>query len=390
LRCDGDGHVEAVLRNDLDIDNRKFLGRSFADICEPHGRSSPLEFLAEIKRSSAAFDWAFLLSTDERGLLLRFAGVREAAGPMLLVGELAAEEAAPFWSERTTGRTNSGSDQQPSGDGEIFAEITRLNNELANMQREMAKSNADLARLNEQKNLWLGMAAHDLRTPLGAIMSFSEFILAEADESLEHHHREFLSLIHSSSKSMLALVNDLLDISQIEAGELRLEPVPVDLVELVRRYVSLSRPLAERREISISLEVGDEVPTVSVDPGKFGQVLNNLLDNALRFSPEGSEVRVAVTGTKESVEVLVSDQGPGIPPDLIANIFEPFKTQGRGAGKRGTGLGLAIVKRIVDGHRGEIHVESELGRGTTFCVKLSALSLRVSGRPPGNGNQPDV
>jgi signal transduction histidine kinase len=128
----------------------------------------------------------------------------------------------------------SGTSRERSDDA-VYDELTQVNNELANLQREMAKANAELALLNEQKNRLLGMAAHDLRSPLGAILSFSEFLQADADASFSEQHREFIATIHSSSKFMLNLINDLLDVSSIESGQLKLNPGPGDLADLVVR-----------------------------------------------------------------------------------------------------------------------------------------------------------
>jgi signal transduction histidine kinase len=348
LRCDESSRIEGVIRNELGVDEEWLLGQPLRGVVDDPSREAADELLSEVAALGAAFNRRVVLVARDRALPLFFSGVLESNGRILLVGER---------------------EDQPEGGA--IEEITRLNNDLANMQRRVAKNNAELARLNEQKNLWLGMAAHDLRTPLGAIMSFSEFILEEDSSSLAEHHREFLRLIRDSSKSMLNLVNDLLDISQIEAGKLRLQPQEQDFQELVERYVGLSRPLAERRGLRLTLESCGAFPPVCVDADKFGQVLNNLLDNAMRFSPDGGEVRVIVLGAPGAVDVLISDEGPGIPQDRIATIFEPFKTDHRGKAERGgTGLGLAIVKRIVEGHRGEIFVDSELGRGTTFRVRL--------------------
>lgn len=258
-----------------------------------------------------------------------------------------------------------------------FDELSRLNNELATAQREVTKKNAQLAHLNDQKNQFLGIAAHDLRNPLEVILTYSEFLLQDVS-SIPPQQAELVRTIRSSSEFMLNLVNDLLDVSKIEAGRLELDLERTGLGALVRRNVALNRVLAERKGIEIMLEEeGGEVPMV-LDPAKIEQVLNNLIGNAVKFSPRGSRVLVQVARRGESAEIAVRDQGPGIPAHEMDKLFRPFeKTSVRStAGEKGAGLGLAIVKNIVAGHRGEIRVESTAGEGAAFVVSLPV-------RPPG-------
>ncbi|HKV09327.1 MAG TPA: ATP-binding protein [Thermoanaerobaculia bacterium] len=259
-----------------------------------------------------------------------------------------------------------------------YDELSRLNNELATAQRELARKNAELARLNDQKNQFLGIAAHDLRNPLDVILTYSRFLLEDAGETLDPQHTRFIRTIRSSSSFMLNLVEDLLDVSKIEAGRLELDLARVDLAALVRRNVELHRVLAEKKEIGIDLEEeGGEVPMV-LDPAKIEQVLNNLIGNAVKFSPPGRRVLVRLTGQGEGAVIAVHDQGPGIPAHEMDKLFRPFeKTSVRSTGgEKGAGLGLTIVKNIVSGHGGEIRVESTVGEGAAFYVSLP-------GRPPG-------
>lgn len=264
----------------------------------------------------------------------------------------------------------------PEGPG--YDELSRLNNQLATAQRELAKKNAELARLNDQKNQFLGIAAHDLRNPLDVILTYSRFLLEDAGETLDPKHTRFIHTIRSSSSFMLNLVEDFLDISKIEAGRLDLNLARADLAALVRRNVELNRVLAEKKKIEIGLEEeGGEISMV-FDPAKIEQVLNNLIGNAVKFSPLGRRVLVRLAGDGDGAAVTVRDQGPGIPEGELDKLFRPFeKTSVRSTGgEQGAGLGLAIVKNIVTGHGGEIRVESTVGEGAAFHVSLP-------GRPPG-------
>jgi signal transduction histidine kinase len=247
---------------------------------------------------------------------------------------------------------------------------------LATAQRELAKKNAELARLNEQKNQFLGIAAHDLRNPLEVILTYSGFVLEDAAAALAPEQVEMIHTIQSSSRFMLELVENLLDISRIEAGRLDLDLARVDLVALVERNVALNRVLSERRGIELCLEVLGELPRMVLDATKIEQVLNNLLGNACKFSPPQSTVTVRLGRREENGRpqalLSVCDQGPGIAADQLERLFRPFeRTRVPGAAQeKGAGLGLAIVKRIVEGHGGSIWVESTPGQGAAFFLAL--------------------
>jgi signal transduction histidine kinase len=261
---------------------------------------------------------------------------------------------------------------QMERDSALYDELSRLNNELANMQRELAKKNAELEQLNQEKNRFLGMAAHDLRTPLGIVLTYSEFLADEVGQELAEEQQEFLTVIRQSSEFMLKLVDDLLDISNIEAGRLSLDLQPADLAALVERSVALNNVLSAKKSVIISFESAGDLPKVVLDAAKFEQVLNNLLSNAVKFSPPGAHVRVRLARRGDEVVLSVADQGPGIPAAELDRLFKPFvRGKARGtAGEKSTGLGLTIARRVVEGHGGRIWAESEEGRGSTFYVAL--------------------
>jgi signal transduction histidine kinase len=264
----------------------------------------------------------------------------------------------------------------------LYDELSHLNNELATTQRELAKKNAELARLNEQKNQFLGIAAHDLRNPLEVILTYSEFLLEDAAPVLGPEQTGLIHTIRSSSEFMLRLVEDLLDVTRIEAGRLELDLAPADLPAIVAANVRRNRVLAAKKGIEISLRSAGEIPPMSLDIAKIEQVLDNLIGNAVKFSPPGSPVEVRLDTEADQVVLAVRDQGPGIPADLLGKLFEPFtRAHVRGTGgEKGAGLGLAIVKRIVTGHGGEIRVESEPGHGATFQVCLPLSQATGGGR----------
>lgn len=257
----------------------------------------------------------------------------------------------------------------------LYDDLSRLNNELANLQRSLARRNAELERLDREKNQLLGIAAHDLRGPIGLNLTISECLRELLPPSIEPRHHQILDQLERNNRFMSDLIDDMLALVSIESGELRMDLQTGSPSDLVRESVALHRPIAERKRIEIDLEVEERLPEVEIDRGKFGQVVHNLLSNAIKFSDAGGRVTIRLRPSEESGVVLeVADEGLGIPADELEAIFRPFAraTPQPTAGEKSTGLGLAIVDRIVSGHRGRISVRSEVGRGSTFRVELPA------------------
>lgn len=251
-------------------------------------------------------------------------------------------------------------------------ELQDANQQLLVMQGELKQKNLELARLNDQKDYFLGMAAHDLRNPLGHILLAVEMLEQQLDDSLTSEQTELLGMIYSSSEFMLQLVNELLDIARIESGKLELNRHPVNLATLVERNVQANRALAEKKQISLQFLAEASPPEIWLDPHKMGRVLDNLITNAVKFSYPGSPVTVRLGRHQNNVVIAVEDQGQGIPVDELGKLFEPFKRLSvKGTnGEPSTGLGLAIVKKIVMGHGGDVKVKSEAGKGSVFEVWL--------------------
>jgi signal transduction histidine kinase len=252
----------------------------------------------------------------------------------------------------------------------IYEEISHLNNELTNLHRDVAKKNFQLERLNGLKDQFLSVAAHDLRCPLGSIMMYSELLLDEIADGLDEEHRQFLSVINRSSRFMLDLVNGLLDVSTIESG-FHLVRQPADLVRLVSRSVALNQALAKQKGIVLRFSHG-QVPDLALDPQRIEQVLNNLLGNAIKFSPEGSCVRISVCKRERDAVIVVCDDGPGIAADQLLQLRQAFAHRSGENARGGSrdGLGLQIVRKIVTEHGGTIAIESEVGKGAMFSVTL--------------------
>lgn len=381
--CDADGTIVQVIRDDLGIGERLAPGQLFARLVERGSLIKALNFLTELKTRGAVFDWELNVPLGERVVTLHFAGGATGAHFLIVAATngqdvlVLYEEMVRMSNEQTNALRAALKDQaattraRTERDDALYDEISRLNNELVAMQRELAKKNVELEQLNALKNQFLGMAAHDLRNPLSVILAYSQFLKDEAAPALNAEQIEFLDTIRASSEFMLGLVNDLLDVAQIEAGQLQLDVQPIDLVALVRRNVARNRVLAAKKHIAIEL-TETPLPALPADAAKLEQVLNNLLSNAIKFSPPHTTIRVDLARDDANVVLSVRDQGQGIPPNELDKLFKPFqKTSVKSTGgEKSTGLGLAIVKKIVEGHRGKIWVESQVGVGTTFFVAL--------------------
>ena len=242
---------------------------------------------------------------------------------------------------------------------------------------EIKEKNEKLEELNKIKNEFLGMAAHDLRNPLGVIQVTSEYLLLiDLNNNLSEEQLDLLREINTSSEYMRDMLNELLDITAIESGQLKLEIKVEDYINFLKHIIKLNKPLADRKEISLELNVKDTVPPMNFDKNKITQVLNNLITNAIKFSWPETEISVEVRKEGDSIITGIIDQGQGIPFDEIADIFKPFqKTSVKAtAGERSTGLGLAITKKIVEGHGGKISVESKVGKGTRFYFTLPIVT----------------
>ncbi|MEO8595963.1 MAG: ATP-binding protein [Candidatus Solibacter sp.] len=249
-------------------------------------------------------------------------------------------------------------------------ERERLIGELAQAKRELQSRYLELEALHNEKARWLGIANHDLRNPLAAILANCELLMEDAAMSVEEH-KATVGSIYSTSQFMLQLLNDILDISSIESGGQPLLLEPTDVGSLVEESIALSRPLSRRKGTQIEVMFQQPNPVVNLDRGKMLRVFQNLIENAIKYSQSGAKVEVIVVTEGRKLLVTVRDNGPGIPDDELDSIFVLFhRTRASGAA-RGTGLGLGICKGIVERHGGKIWAENAAGGGAVFRVSLN-------------------
>jgi PAS domain S-box-containing protein len=242
---------------------------------------------------------------------------------------------------------------------------------LAETNAELAMTNREIERANRLKSEFLASMSHELRTPLHTIIGFSELLAEELEGPLNEKQQRFVQHIHKDSLHLLELINDILDISKIEADRLELRPEAFDFTALVAESIASVRSLAEAK--SHTLETASDVPTaVEADRLRIKQILVNLLSNAIKFTPEGGRIRLEARVQDSFVVVSVIDTGVGIPSEEHESIFDKFHQVGattKGV-REGTGLGLAITKRLVEQHGGSIWVQSQPQQGSTFLFTL--------------------
>ncbi len=253
---------------------------------------------------------------------------------------------------------------------ETRAGLVSLHRELAEQVRTLHQASAKLERRNQLKNLLLGMATHDLRNPLTAILGFSEQLMRQTANS--DSHDLMLARIHEAAKGMLRIVEDYLGLAIAESSELKLRRQPENLVGLINRARDLTAARAERNHVRIAVDDLDANPEVPVDGPKIVQVLGNLLTNAVQHSPEGAIVCVGLSNDRGNTVISVTDQGPGIAPEEAATLFQPFRSgvAAKSANEKSIGLGLFISRKIIEAHGGRIWIESGSGCGSAFRFSL--------------------
>jgi len=258
----------------------------------------------------------------------------------------------------------------------LYAQVSRHADELeAKVEartRDLQEANLQLEAASQHKSEFLANMSHELRTPLNAIIGFSEVLLERMFGELNEKQAEFLQDILSSGRHLLSLINDILDLSKVEAGRMELHVEPFNLPLAIESAMTFVRERANRHGISLGLALDERLGEFVADERKVRQILLNLLSNAVKFTPDGGQVSVTARLAEDHVEISVRDTGIGIAPEDQGVIFEAFRQVGRGQGQKreGTGLGLTLAKEYVELHGGKIVLHSEVGKGSTFTFTL--------------------
>jgi len=265
-------------------------------------------------------------------------------------------------------------------------QLQSLNKQLDLKLGELAETNVSLYEANRLKTDFLANVSHELRTPLNSIIGFGEVLMD--DEQLDEKRRRYVQNIITSSRSLLVMINELLDLAKIEAGRVDLHVEPMVVADVCEALVNLIRPQAEPKRIELALNVAKDVPMVRTDAGKFQQVIFNFLSNAVKFTPEQGRVELGAKAVRDEageatgVRVWVADDGPGIAVEHHEVIFEKFRQLDEAHTKLhgGTGLGLAISKELARLLDGKIELDSDAGKGARFTLVLP-LTLEEKSQP---------
>ena len=271
-------------------------------------------------------------------------------------------------------------------------ELGELAMNLNRMSAELGRLYGEIEAANQHKSEFLASMSHELRTPLNAIIGFSEVLLERLFGEMNEKQAEYLKDIHASGKHLLTLINDILDLSKIEAGRMELEKSSFDLSTAVSDALTLVRERAQRHGVVLEQDVDPAIGAIIADERKVKQILLNLLSNAVKFTPDGGRIEVTARPDGPNALVAVRDTGIGIAPVDQAAVFEEFRQVGGDYARRheGTGLGLALTRKFVELHGGRIWLESEPGKGSTFTftIPLRPADTPASGVRDSEGGRP--
>jgi signal transduction histidine kinase len=261
---------------------------------------------------------------------------------------------------------------------ELEASHRDLEQKVADRTAALEQANAQLVRQSSAKSAFLAMLSHELRTPLNGIIGFADML---SDPMFGDHSpedtRHLASNIITSGQHLLGLINDLLDVAKIEAGRIEIRPASVRLATVLEEIQGQLEPQARAKSIKMTLDVGARVHKVLADPVRLRQVLINVVSNAIKFTPEGGRVSIRAMRRDAKVKIAVADTGPGIMPEEVDRVFQPYERGEAGRGQEGAGLGLSLARALIELQDGRLFVESVPGSGSTFFIEIPAIRIRA-------------
>jgi len=244
--------------------------------------------------------------------------------------------------------------------------------DIKDKNKKLEEQNIQMKELLSSRDEFMNMMVHDLRAPLSNIIGYVELLESFKSIKEDQESSDVTKIINNNSSAMLYLINDILDYSKIESGHLELEKEFLEISELIKSSRDSNFMLYKAKDISLDLNIEEGLPKVNADPQRINEILNNLLNNALKFSERGTKVELAAKRKGDVIWIYVTDEGQGVPENELSNLFETFQqmTTTSTEGEKGSGLGLAIVKKLVELHGGQVQVSSKFGKGSVFSFSL--------------------
>lgn len=380
--CDHSGLVRRWLRDGIGARPDRKTSVSFLRILDESSHTKGLNFLARVAESDDPVDWDLCFSVAGRPKVLKVAGCSGPSGSLVIAGRASAavneaciEIANAFPDLRGMCEKISavyGGKSDVIDDAVVYEQLMRMYNDFARLQRQYASQNANLLRLANEKEHILSMAAHDLRGPLNAMSLLSSSLAEQAADRLTVAEAGILQKIVDTAVDMSRSLNELLDAARYQPEGPTLDAVAGNLEDLVRERVKLLDALAITKNLNISLEVHDDIPQLPFDEVRLQHVIDNVLGNAVKYSPPNSMIEVFMGRTAEAVYLDVCDRGCGLMESEVNRIFRPFETGSAKptGGEESKGLGLAICHSIVTAHGGTIAAANREGGGAVFRILL--------------------
>lgn len=389
LRCDQHGQVLQTTTYPRGLHAGEGEYSSLSLMVERASRAKCERFLQRVRGLGAAFGWEMNVSVARETVSLLFAGLRQPDDQLLvaiasnyedLLGALDHAFGEPSAAESPLEAAGASSEARAPAARprpNVLDELTRVNNDLVSLQRELAKRNADLTAITKQRNRLLATAAHDLRNPIMIVQGYCDLLgMTDTGDGAQN---ELVEQLQRAAELMLHVIEDTLEFVGLESGKQNPRLQQVDLTEIVRRTVSSFRSMAEHKAIDLVVNKSEPVPPLALDPSNIERVLGNLLSNAIKFSERGGRVEVTLARRDAQAVLSVRDHGPGISELEVPLLFRPFQTASARptAGEPSTGLGLAIVRELVEANGGEVSVRSKLHEGSTFEVRFTIPRVSV-------------
>ncbi len=388
LVCGGDGVLRDWLRDDFDLAGQASAHPAFIRLLDESSHAKGLQFLAQLNDGAATVNWELCFTVAGAPHTLSVAGYRADVETLILAATSASALRALCRELAVNRPERSGQcldllakfDQaaNSSYEADIYEDFMRMYNDFARLQREAASQSAKLQRLDAEKDRLLDMAAHDLRNPLHIITLLASGLSRQCRDKLTAEELGLLEKILQTAHNMGRLLNNILEVSRATPQPSRLQLQSIDLAELIRERIDSIAPLAGAKDIRIDFHRAVDAATASCDLVRVQQVMDNLLANALKFSPRGSRVRITLSGAGNVLQVEVADEGPGIAAAELEQIFQPF-TRGSTRpteGEASSGLGLAICRGIIQAHKGQIWAENGATGGAAIKFLLPAAGSR--------------